>query len=149
MTDAYSRLENFSTRYEQPLYYDMLANKESFVDRHEASLLVASFECDKLMGGVLYFSDTNEYEAGGEKMKISPASGIRLLGVAPQFSGRGVGEALTLACMGLAREKGHAEVVLHTKNPSCRVEQMSMPQEIASSFNWRVDFMPVYLNFIK
>jgi ribosomal protein S18 acetylase RimI-like enzyme len=51
---------------------------------------------------------------GGVATSVQHASGIRLLGVDPAFRGRGEGKALTLACIELARESGHSQVILHT-----------------------------------
>ncbi|MCW5635604.1 MAG: GNAT family N-acetyltransferase [Rubrivivax sp.] len=50
-------------------------------------------------------------------MHLPRTSGIRLLGVEPAQRGGGVGKALTLACIELARTAGHEQVVLHTTQP--------------------------------
>ena len=39
---------------------------------------------------------------------------IRFLGVDPESRGAGVGKALTNACLQLARDRGHPQVILHT-----------------------------------
>jgi len=46
--------------------------------------------------------------------QVKDASGIRPLGVTPKFRNLGAGKALTQACLQLAREKGHSQVILHT-----------------------------------
>ncbi|GAB4267379.1 GNAT family N-acetyltransferase [Deferrisoma sp.] len=50
------------------------------------------------------------YGSGGTAPQEKNASGIRLLGVDPAFRGRGIGRALTEACIARA----HGQVILHT-----------------------------------
>jgi ribosomal protein S18 acetylase RimI-like enzyme len=45
------------------------------------------------------------------------AAGIRMLAVAPEARGRGVGESLVQACLDRARADGRARVVLHSTEP--------------------------------
>jgi ribosomal protein S18 acetylase RimI-like enzyme len=54
------------------------------------------------------------YGGGGIASSVRNASGIRLLGVDPGFRGSGVGRALTTACIQLARDAGHSQVILHS-----------------------------------
>lgn len=114
MVGVYSALAGFPTPEEQPGYYAMLARIGAFADKKDAKVLVAASPSGELMGGVVYFGDMAEYGSGGTATRATNASGIRLLGVDPRFRGMGVGRALTRACIGLARERGHAQVVLHT-----------------------------------
>lgn len=113
MIDVYSKLEGFPTRDEQPGYYRMLANIGSFTEKKDAKVLVATIE-GALAGGVVYFGNMAEYGSGGTATTVTNASGIRLLGVSSRFRQSGAGKALTNACIELARDAGHAEVVLHT-----------------------------------
>jgi GNAT superfamily N-acetyltransferase len=80
-------------------------------------VLVAVAGDGALAGGVVYFGDMTQYGSGGIATTIPNASGIRLLGVDPRFRGAGVGKALTNACIQLARDAGHREVILHTTAP--------------------------------
>lgn len=114
MVEVYSGLEGFPTPEEQPGYYAMLARIGAFADKKDAKVLVAVSSPGELMGGVVYFGDMAEYGSGGTATRVTNASGIRLLGVDPRFRGQGAGKALTQACIRLARERGHAQVVLHT-----------------------------------
>ena len=114
MTEVYSGLEGFPTPHEQPHYYDMLADIGRFTERKGARVLVAASTDGELMGGVVYFADMAQYGAGGSATLEHNASGIRLLGVGERFRGMGVGKALTSACIRLARDNGHAQVILHT-----------------------------------
>lgn len=114
MVDVYSRLDGFPTQTEQPLYYEMLANIGSFAEKPAARVLVAIASDGGLAGGIVYFADMAGYGSGGIATSVRNASGIRLLGVNPQYRNSGAGKALAGACIALAREHGHAQVILHT-----------------------------------
>ncbi|WP_260426998.1 GNAT family N-acetyltransferase [Burkholderia stagnalis] len=117
LVKAYAALPGFPSPDEQSGYYDMLANIARFTEKPDARVLVAVSERDELIGGVVYFGDMAEYGSSDAVNGIRNASGIRLLGVDPAFRGGGAGKALTLACIDLARRRGHAAVVLHTTKP--------------------------------
>jgi ribosomal protein S18 acetylase RimI-like enzyme len=114
MVDVYSKLDGFPTPTEQPRYYELLANIGRFTEKPDTRVLVAVTPGDELVGGVVYFGDMAQYGSGGLATSIHDASGIRLLGVDPRFRGSGAGRALTSACIELAREAGHSQVILHT-----------------------------------
>ncbi len=114
MVEVYSSLEGFPTPEEQPRYYELLTNIGRFTEKKDARVLVALTPGNELVGGIVYFGDMAEYGSGGTATAEKNASGIRLLGIAPKFQGLGAGKALTLACVQSAREKGHAQVILHT-----------------------------------
>ena len=114
LVKVYSSLPQFPTPAEQPAYYEMLANIGRFTEKPGARVLVAVLPAGELAGGVVYFSNMSEYGSGGTATSVRNASGIRLLGVDPLLRGIGAGKALTNACIGLAREKGHTQVILHT-----------------------------------
>lgn len=90
-------------------YADVLRD---VADRAEqAVVLVAVDDERELLGGVTYVDHpANPYAedlADGEV-------GIRMLAVAPNAQGRGVGRALTEACVRRARAEGAARVSLHS-----------------------------------
>lgn len=114
LVEAYSKLDGFPTPAEQPKYYEMLANIGRFTGKPATRVLVAISPGGDLVGGVVYFGDMAEYGSGGTATSVRNASGIRLLGVDPRFRNTGAGRALTQACIELAREKAHSQVILHT-----------------------------------
>jgi GNAT superfamily N-acetyltransferase len=114
MVKVYSGLEGFPAPSEQPHYYELLAHIGRFTEKRGARVLVALTAAGELAGGVVYFGEMAEYGSGGIATSIRNASGIRLLGVDPKFRQMGAGRTLTQACIALAREKGHGEVILHT-----------------------------------
>ena len=114
MIDVYSNLDGFPTPNEQPAYYEMLSNIGSFNEEKDTKVLVAISSEGELVGGVVYFADMARYGSGGTATAAKNASGIRLLGVNSKSRGAGVGKALTNACIKLARDSGHSQVILHT-----------------------------------
>jgi len=114
LVEVYAALEGFPGREEQPGYYAMLADIGRFTRLPGARVLVAIGDDGELLGGVVYFGDMAQYGAGGEACRVPDAAGMRLLGVAPAARGRGVGKALTQACLAIAREQGHRQMILHS-----------------------------------
>lgn len=78
-----------------------------------AEVLVAvDDEADgRLLGGVTFVPD---HASPYAEFDVEHAAGIRMLAVHPDAQGRGVGEALTLACLERARTLGRREVILHS-----------------------------------
>ena len=146
MVDVYSHLDGFPTPADQPQYYEMLANIGRFSERPHARVLVARSPDGDLVGGVVYFGDMAQYGSGGIATSIRDASGIRLLGVDPRFRGAGAGKALTEACIRLAREAGHAQVILHTTRAMGTAWTMyeRMGFERAEDLDFEQQGFPVY-----
>ena len=113
MVAVYSSLEGFPGPDEQPKYYDLLAHIGQMTEKPGVSLLVAVAD-DRILGGVVHFSGMAQYGSGGSATAERNASGFRLLAVGPEARGRGVGKALVRHCIGLAKEQGHGQVILHT-----------------------------------
>ena len=78
-----------------------------------ADVLVAVDERSggEVLGGVTYVPDTSSPSA---EFADADAAGIRMLAVAAGARRRGVGEALTLACIERARAAGRGQIVLHS-----------------------------------
>jgi len=84
----------------------------------QAVVLTAVDPCNGLLGGVTYVPGPGPYFEWGEPdaAVAHPANsaGIRMLAVAPEARGAGVGTALVRACLVRARAEGRARVWLHT-----------------------------------
>lgn len=76
-----------------------------------ATVLAAVDDDGTLLGGVTYVGDPSSPLA---EHSIEDAASIRMLAVAIDHQGRGVGEALSRACLDLARRDGRSEIVLHS-----------------------------------
>lgn len=64
-----------------------------------------------VLGGVTYVPGPDSPSA---EFTEPDAAGIRMLAVAPDARGRGVGEALTRACIDRARTAGRGQILLHS-----------------------------------
>jgi ribosomal protein S18 acetylase RimI-like enzyme len=74
-------------------------------------VLVAVGPAGELLGGVTYVSGPDDPYS--EELSEGEA-GIRMLAVDPALHGRGVGRALTEACIERARAAGRRRIILHT-----------------------------------
>jgi GNAT superfamily N-acetyltransferase len=77
----------------------------------DAEVIVAVDEDGTLLGGVTYVPGPNSATA---EFTDLDAAGIRMLAVDPAAQRRGVGAALSRACLDRARDTGKAQVVLHS-----------------------------------
>ncbi len=114
MVDVYASLDGFPKPNEQPAYYNTLRKIGNLNGQAHTTVLVAQSNENGLLGGVVYFDDMSAYNAGGKATQEKQASGIRLLCVDPKARGQGVGKALTLECIRLAKNNGNQQVILHT-----------------------------------
>lgn len=114
MADVYTNLDDFPTAEEQPEYYQMLLDIGKFSERENTRVIVAKDSDNNLLGGLVYFSDMAQYGSGGSATNEKNASGIRLLGVAENARGKGVGKALTDFCLQQAKQDNNSQVILHT-----------------------------------
>lgn len=114
MVTVYSQLDGFPSPQVQPAYYRMLGNIGQLNSKPDTTVLVAISGQEQLLGGVVYFSDMAQYGSGGTATTVKNASGFRLLAVDPKARGLGVGKALSLKCIAMARQHGNREVVIHT-----------------------------------
>jgi ribosomal protein S18 acetylase RimI-like enzyme len=96
-------------------------------------VLVAVGAGGELLGGVTYVRGPDD--PFSEDLRDGEA-GIRMLAVSPAAQGRGVGRALTAACVELARRAGRDRIALHTS--------LTMPAAIhlyeSMGFTRRPDF---------
>jgi GNAT superfamily N-acetyltransferase len=114
MVEAYSQLDGFPKPYEQPKYYNMLANIGEFASKPKTELLVAISSEGKLAGGVVYFSDMQYYGSGGMATQEKNAGGFRLLAVNSKNRGEGIGKLLATECIRKAKARGLEQLIIHT-----------------------------------
>lgn len=114
MADVYSSLDGFPTKTEQPNYYTLFDNLNLLASSETTDLISARTQEGQLLGCVVYFGDMQFYGSGGTATRIQNASGLRLLAVASNARGIGIGRMLTEKCIVLARDKQHDQVILHT-----------------------------------
>ncbi|HMQ63764.1 MAG TPA: GNAT family N-acetyltransferase [Flavilitoribacter sp.] len=114
MVRVYSQLTGFPTPGEQPEYYTMLANIGELAQRPATELLVAVSSEQEIAGAVVYFSDMQYYGSGGTATLEKSTSGFRLLAVAPEYRGFGIGKLLSKACIQKAREQDQRQVIIHS-----------------------------------
>lgn len=114
LVQVYAALPGFPTLAAQPGYYAMLERIGDFAQRPGARVRVALDDQDQVLGGVVYFGDMAQYGSGGTATQLRDTAGFRLLGVDPERRGLGVGKALTLDCLALARAQGVPRMVIHS-----------------------------------
>ncbi|HEY6696740.1 MAG TPA: GNAT family N-acetyltransferase [Acidimicrobiales bacterium] len=77
----------------------------------DAEVLVAVDDAGMVLGGVTYVPGPDSPWA---EFSEPQGAGIRMLAVAPASQGRGVGAALSRACVDRARATGRSQIVLHS-----------------------------------
>ncbi len=77
----------------------------------DAEVLVAVDGSGTVLGGVTYVPGPDSPWA---EFSEADGAGIRMLAVAPEAQGRGIGEALSRACVDRARCAGRSQIVLHS-----------------------------------
>lgn len=114
MVHAYSNLEGFIKPHQHPKYYEMLENVGELTKKQGTEILVAVTSEGRLAGAVVFFHDMKHYGSGGTATQEKNAAGFRLLAVADEMRGQGVGKVLTLACLEKARQAGLKQMIIHT-----------------------------------
>ncbi|MGO8875910.1 MAG: GNAT family N-acetyltransferase [Acidimicrobiales bacterium] len=87
----------------------------------DSVVLVAVDEEGELLGGVTYVPDSDRAMT---EFDDPEAAGIRMLAVRPDHQSRGVGRALTQACIDRARADGRARIILHSTEVMVRARAM-------------------------
>jgi GNAT superfamily N-acetyltransferase len=114
MVTVYSQLDGFPKETEQPGYYQMLTNVGDLTRKPETDLIVAVSPADRILGAVVFFGDMQYYGSGGTATAEKNSGGFRLLAVAPDSRGLGVGKLLTRECIDRAKNKNLDQVIIHT-----------------------------------
>ena len=116
---VYEQLPGMPGQDQIPEYYAMLFDVQARLRNSSVRVLVAVDDRPgpsqgKLLGGVTFVGDMQQYDADTSATELENTGGIRLLAVDPDARGRGVGRALTEACIECSRNLGHAHIALHT-----------------------------------
>lgn len=112
--EVYASLPGMPKVDEQPDYYGMLRDVAARVGKSALSVFAAVGDSGELLGSVDFIDDMKQYGSGGTASTIANAAGIRLLAVAPECRGQGIGKALTHFCIEQARDQGKSKVILHS-----------------------------------
>lgn len=107
-------MKGFPSPKQQPSYYNKLANIGKLTKHPKVKLLVAVSPNETIGGGVVYFGNMAYYGSGGSATKEKNAAGFRLLAVNPNTRGKGLGKLLTNACITLAKEEKHKQIIIHS-----------------------------------
>jgi ribosomal protein S18 acetylase RimI-like enzyme len=111
---VYSNVPGMPTPKQAPDYYGLLRDVARRAGNPAISVLAAVDEYGQLLGSVDFIDDMRHYGSGGTADSVPDAAGIRLLAVAPESRGLGVGKALARYCVVRAAELGKSKVILHT-----------------------------------
>ena len=114
MVEVYAALPGFPSPEEQPAYYQLLQQVGDLTLNPGTEILVAVEDPGDIVGAVVYFKDMKVYGSGGTATSEKLAAGFRLLAVDPAHRGKGIGKALTQACIDLARLQGFQKLVIHS-----------------------------------
>lgn len=116
MVEVYSALEDFPKPDEQPKYYELLRNVGQLTKNKNIELLVAVSDQGQIAGAVVYFADMKDYGSGGTATQEKNACGFRLLAVAPEARGLGIGKLLSKYCIEKGKKQKAKTMVIHTTN---------------------------------
>jgi GNAT superfamily N-acetyltransferase len=120
-----------------PDAYD--ARLRDVADRAAVShVLVAVGGSGEMLGGITYVRGPDDPYS--ENLRPGEA-GIRMLAVSPATQGRGIGRALVVACVELARRAGRERLVLHT-SPRMQAA-IHLYESMGFSRRPEIDFSPV------
>ncbi len=108
-------------------YAERLRDVES---RAKGAVVLVAVDDGEIVGTVTYVSDPSSDYA--EQLRDGDA-GVRMLSVAPAHKRRGIGRALSVACVERAREEGKKAVVLHAD------EIMDASQRLYESLGFQRD----------
>ncbi|MFI5259028.1 MAG: GNAT family N-acetyltransferase [Candidatus Limnocylindrales bacterium] len=101
-------------------------------------VLVAVGPEGEVLGGVTYVRGPDD--PFSEELRDGEA-GIRMLAVDPAYHGRGVGRALTIACIERARSARRERIVLHTGNWMAAAKHLY--ESLGFERDPSIDFSPV------
>lgn len=105
-----------------------LSNQEKLLELLKTSTCFIYLDGDKVIGMAHILLSGNPWD-------FYPAnwSYIRLVGVHPDYSGKGIGKALTMKCIEFAKEHNEKIIALHTS------EMMDAARHIYESLGFKID----------
>jgi ribosomal protein S18 acetylase RimI-like enzyme len=107
---AYTTLDVFAGGHPAAVAY--LEDVRDARDRARACRVLVGVNVDgTILGCVTYVPD---HASRFAELEVHGEAGFRMLGVAPEAMGRGVGRALVEACVALAREAGRTGIAIST-----------------------------------
>lgn len=121
--DEYDAVADLNVRSYRTIYDD-LGDYEAVLRRvaHRARAVdvLVAFLYGQLAGTVTYVPGPGPYAEGDDP----DAAWIRMLAVEPGVERRGVGRALTVACIERARAQGRARILLNTGEPQVAAQRL-------------------------
>ena len=142
--DEYQRLGELTVAAYHSLP-DVMPHQKTYDDRlrdvatraRTSCVLVAVGPAGELLGGVTYVGGPDDPYS--EELSEGEA-GIRMLAVDPGLHGRGIGRALTLACIDRARAAGRRRLVLHTGDSMAAAKHLY--ESLGFARDTAIDFSP-------
>ena len=104
-------LASYRTLDSLVLTNDYAADLRDVAARATGATVLVAVEHGQVLGCVTLVDDPSSPWSEG---LVAGEVGVRMLGVAPDARGRGIGSALLLACLDRARSAGAATAVLHS-----------------------------------
>lgn len=121
--DEHETVANLNVRSYRTVYDD-LGDYERVLRRvrHRAATaeVLVALSAGRLVGTVTYVPGPGPYAEGDDR----DAAWIRMLAVEPAFERRGIGRALTVACIERARAAGRRRILLNTGDPQIAAQRL-------------------------
>ncbi len=112
--EVYSNLANMPSSQIMPEYYQLLRDTRSRALQPTTKIFAAYSETNQLLGGVTFIGDMAYYGSGGTATTIKNSAGFRLLAVATEARGFGVGKALSIFCIEEAVKLNVEQLIIHS-----------------------------------
>ena len=127
-------VESYVAMFDLGDYEDELRRVEH--RSQHAEVIVAVLD-GAVAGTLTYVPGLGPYAEGDDP----DAGWIRMLAVAPEFRGRGVGAALVAWCVRRARDAGRRRIILHTTDPMTDAQRLytRLGFSRAADLDWQPD----------
>jgi GNAT superfamily N-acetyltransferase len=127
-------VDAYAAMFELGDYEDVLRQVD---DRSRNAEVVVAVLDGSVAGTLTYVPGLGPYAEGDDP----DAAWIRMLAVAPEFRGRGIGAALVEWCVRRARESGRQRLILHTTDPMNDAQRLyaRLGFRRAADLDWQPD----------